>query len=157
MLVYRICSLKEIESLQKYKDLTLIGHTKTFSLANNHQYIPNIKYLHFFLNKDSILYLNKNNQYLCTYDIPTKILEKYKGIGYYLDYITFSHLQKVQEYAIPIKELDYSYLIKIEKILKMLDIEDFLEDITLNNYTKIVYQKEDLSLKRTKTNIKKSY
>lgn len=133
MLVYRICKELEIRKIFENDSLNDIG--KAFinnKKINNHNYEPNKKYLHFFKEYSSVFYLNtESGYYICTFDIPEFILENNAGEGYYLDITNWRNKEKVTEYAIKTEELDFNYLIKIDKITEYIDYEDYL----YNEYT----------------------
>ena len=66
MLVYRICKKDEIDNILNNKSFVNVGNNYNYSCINNHNYNENKKYLHFFLNLDSILYLRTlKDRYLC--------------------------------------------------------------------------------------------
>lgn len=144
MIVYRLCSKEEVDLILERRELTEIG--KTFSNnkeLNNHNYDSNRKYLHFFASKSSLFYLCvTTGTYICTYDIPTDILNKYIGEGYYLDRLYLKNLNKVIEYAVPSDEILFEYLQKIERIKSYVDYEDYLYDWDIRE-TEIIYNNKD--------------
>lgn len=142
MLVYRICKEKEISQIFNHYNFNEIGQYYKKTDINNHNYDENELYLHFFIKKDSIFYFNTTNgMYICTYDIPEDILEKYEGIGYYYDYINYRYICNVTEYAVKSREINFDFLERVELIKETIDIEDFLEEYELNGFLKIIYEK----------------
>ena len=139
MLVYRLCKKEEIEEILNSKNYKKVG--KSFKINNKlnmHKYIENKKYLHFFKRKDSILYLNTiKGYYICTYDIPYKLLEFTFGLGYYLDKINFKISEQVEEYAIPSDYMLFEYLVKVDEIIDDIDIDDYLYNNIKNKLTTI--------------------
>ena len=130
MIVYRICKKKEIDMILNEKNFYNIG--KTYEInekVNTHQYKNNQKYIHFFKNKDSIFYLNiTQDMFICTYDIPLYLLVKHYGTGFYLDRFNFTNLEIVKEYAIENELIDFNYLLKIERLVEYIDIENYMYD-----------------------------
>lgn len=140
MIVYRICKKEEIQEIFRDNSFTNVGSYSCDSNLNTHHYDKNNKYLHFFLNKDSIFYLRTlKDRYICVYDMPEDILEQYKGIGYYWDYINYKNLNEVIEYAVEISNIKMAYLKQIGYIKQDLDYEDFLEDDVLMGYVDVIY------------------
>lgn len=152
MLVYRICSKHEIEQILNYNEFTAIGNyglTYLNDYKNSHKYKLNKLYLHFFKNKDSIFYMDTSkDRFICTYDIPEDILKTGMGIGKYLDYFNFSHLLNVCEYAIESSLINFEYLLKIERINKYIDIEDYMYDKELSEFVDAIYDKKTKTLKK---------
>lgn len=144
MLVYRLCKKEEITSILNFKNFSQVGKclAKNRKL-NTNSYNKNIKYLHFFKYKGDLLYLTLNaDTYICTYDIPCYILELHKGIGFYLDFYNFEKITNVDEYAIPIDQLHFSNLCKVEKIINYMDIDDFLYDFNKN--VEVIYSNNNV-------------
>ncbi len=130
MIVYRICRKKEFERIMNNKSFANIGSICTENpKINSHKYKNNEKYLHFFKSYDSVFYLYvTTDNYICTYDIPNELLKKNMGVGYYLDRIYMEKLESVAEYAIPSREIQFSYLQRVDKVKNYIDFEDFLDD-----------------------------
>lgn len=130
MLVYRICKKDEIDMIFNDRNFKNVGKVcKINDNINTHVYKNNKKYIHFFKNKDSIFYLNTTKEmYVCTYDIPIYLLETHYGVGFYLDKFNFRNLEKVSEYAIENESISFNYLLRIEKILEYIDIDDYMHD-----------------------------
>ena len=149
MEVYRICNKEEIDTLLNDKDFINVGKEGHIFIqqqikddTNNHNYEPNEKYLHFFKNYHSIFYLNTNEgYYICTYNIPDEILKDGYGIGYYWDFINFSHQVNAEEYAINIKNLKFDYLEKIDEITEYIDVEDYLYNSPIEDFLTTIYNK----------------
>lgn len=133
MIVYRICKKDEINIILNDKSFQNVGKVCEINEnINTHLYIDNKKYIHFFKDKDSIFYLDTTpDMFICTYDIPSYLLEKHYGIGFYLDKFNFRNLEKVSEYAIENEFINFNHLLKIERLLEYIDIEDYIyEDIS---------------------------
>ena len=128
-MVYRLCNPVEIQEILNSKCFQNVGKVcRNNPKYNNHQYQENQKYLHFFQNYDSLFYLYvKKGTYICEYDIPEEILEKYKGTGIYLDRIFMEKLESVTEYAIPSEKIEWDYSQKVDRVMLDYDIEDYLD------------------------------
>ena len=149
MKVYRICNKEEVNALLNDKDFSNVGKEGLIFIqqqikddTNNHNYEPKEKYLHFFKSLHSIFYLNTNEgYYICTYDIPDEVLKDGSGIGKYWDFMNFSHLVNVEEYAINIKNLKFDYLEKIDEITEYIDVEDYLYNFSIEDFLTTIYNK----------------
>ena len=148
MLVYRICRIGEVSKLLENKDLNEVGKPATHFIEkqqkgniSSHDYNFRLSYLHFFKDLPSIFYFYTADKFICTYDIPEDILEKYKGQGFYLDYCNFEKMEAVDEYAIPVNELSFEYLKRVDKINEFIDYEDYLFDPTLKEEIQTIYEK----------------
>ena len=64
------------------------------------------------------------------------------GYGNYRDYVRFTTLIKVEEFAIPSKLIKFDYLKSVYKIIKNIDFEDFFEDENLTDFIKEVYSNQ---------------
>lgn len=128
MKVYRLCRRSELESIVQNKSFSGVG--KKYEInenKNNHKYSPNQKYLHFFKNSESVMYLNTlKGRFIAVYDLPEPLLERRKGLGIYLSFLTFSNPRTVEEYAISTKQLNIKNLIAVYEIVKDIDYEDIL-------------------------------
>ena len=126
MKVYRLCHREEIESIVQNKSFAHVG--KRFSPnenKNTHRYNLRQKYLHFFQNAHSIMYLNcLKGRYIAVYDLPEALLEKRKGTGKYRDFVSFSNLRTVEEYAISTRQLKPYNLVAVYEIVHDIDYED---------------------------------
>ena len=149
MLVYRVCSGNEIIKLFNDGNFSNVGNFFKKNTLNTHNYKSDKKYLHFFQNIESVIYIETKGRFLCAYDIPNEILEKYKGFGNYMDVFNFSSLVSILEYAIEVDEMDFEYLESIDRIKSCLEIEDYLKDKNFTNFIDPVYKKE------TKKKVKK--
>lgn len=129
MIVYRVCSKREINKIISDKEFYGVGNYYDINLKlNTFKYNKNIKYLHFYEKYEDILYSNTcKDRIVCVYDIPNEILIKYSGIGFYLDCINFRNLVDVKEYAIPTFELVFENLISYNVIEEELDCEDMID------------------------------
>ena len=148
MLVYRICGIGETSKILESKSLEVAARPGTYFIEkqqkgniNSHSYHYKKSYLHFFKDLPSIFYLYTGEKCICTYDIPEDILEKYKGQGYYMDYRKFEKIEATDEYAIPVEELSFEYLTKVDKINEYIDYEDYLFDPSLSGELETIYQK----------------
>ena len=130
MVVYRLCNELEFQRILNTMAFDDVGCLcSNNSKLNNHKYKTNQKYLHFFKEFSSLFYLYlKPKSYICTYDIPDELLEKYLGVGQYLDIVFMRKLEKAVEYAIPNSEILFEYLKKVEKVSKYIDYEEYLDD-----------------------------
>lgn len=126
MLVYRVCSQQEVEMIFD-KGIENVGSPNNGTDVNSHSYQYNVNYLHFFLYKSDILHIKSNKgSCICTYDIPREILDLYCGVGNYMDFINFKERCYAIEFTIPTKELQMTYLKKVDVLLQYIDYEDFL-------------------------------
>lgn len=130
MLVYRICSKREILSIINDNGFSNVGKLYENNVRlNNFKYDNNTKYLHFYSKLSDILYSDVSvGRYICVYQIPDEVLSKYSGVGYYLDYIDFRTLERVTEYAIPTSLLNINNLVGYSIIDKYLDYEDMMDE-----------------------------
>lgn len=150
MKVYRLCRKDEFQNILKEKSFKNVGGYYSDFGCNKHTYQNDKKYLHFFITKSDILYLKSlNGRYICEYEIPKKICEKFIGTGKYWDFINFCELVEVKELAIPINCLKFDYLISVNKIIKDIDFEDMIDNINLVGYLQKVYNNEK-NLEKTK-------
>ena len=152
MIVYRLCNETEYQKIMTTKSFDDVGNIcNNNSKFNNHKYLPNQKYLHFFKEYDSLFYLYlKSGTYICTYDIPDELLDKYMGIGKYLDRVFMRKLENVNEYAIPNNEILFNYLIKIEKVSISIEFEDYINENVTEQF-EIVYDLNQKILSKKKT------
>lgn len=129
MKVFRICNEYEVATILSEKSLANVGkYSQINKIANTHNYKKNVKYMHFFQNYLDVFYLDEANIcYVCTYDIPEEILNKYEGIGYYLDRDNYTEMESVKEYAVPSNLLDFRYLQQIDKICDTVLFEELLD------------------------------
>ena len=129
MLVYRVCSEREVSTILKDKSFQNIGSFyQNDPKKNNHSYLENKKYIHFFKHYESVFYLNSlKKNYVCTYDIPDSLLETGRGTGYYLDFLFFRTLRNVDEFAIESDMVQFDYLKRIDQFQGALTIDDYLD------------------------------
>ena len=112
--VYRFVSERERKAIEE-NDIDSIGSTwETDKRRNTHKYIEGVRYVHFVdRRKDAMdVYreLRRSKKYLCTYSIPSSILKKYAGKGFYPPHgYDFSHTE-IKEYAIPSNEYNPNWL-----------------------------------------------
>ena len=125
MLVYRVCSQQEIEMIFD-KGIENIGSSNNSTDVNSHSYQYNVNYLHFFLRKSDILHIKSNKgSCICTYNIPSEILDLYCGVGKYMDFINFKERCYAIEFAVPAKELKIAYLKRVYMLRQYIEYEDF--------------------------------
>ncbi len=143
MIVYRVCKKNEIDKIFEDNNFQNVGSNYYGTTINNHDYDVEKKYLHFFQNIDSILFLKTlKDRYLCVYDIPDNILNENVGIGHYWDFINYSDLKEVLEYAISTDILTMDNLKQIYYIKNEIDYEELLEN-DINSFIDIVYNKSN--------------
>lgn len=156
MIVYRVCKKDEIDNILNNKLFINVGNNFNYSCINNHSYNKDTKYLHFFLNLDSILYLRTlKDRYLCIYDIEDNILNKNKGLGYYLNYISYNTLDEVIEYRLENKDINFDNLKQVYYINNYIDYEDFFDDFDISKIADIIYNIEEKTLSEKPTLLKK--
>ena len=156
MLVYRICKKDEIDNILNNKSFVNVGNNFNYSCINNHNYNENKKYLHFFLNLDSILYLRTlKDRYLCIYDIDDNILNKNEGLGYYLNYISYNTLDEVIEYRLENTDINFNDLKQVYYINNYIDYEDFLDNFDISKFFEIIYNTKERTTLEKPTLLKK--
>ncbi len=143
MVVYRLCDSKEVQNIICNRSFDEVGSTfERDSKKNNHKYSPNIKYLHFFKDFDSLFYLGvRSGTYICTYDIPDSVLRKFMADGFYLDRVFLRDLENVPEYAVPTAFIIFDYLKKVDKVTNDIDFEEFAYD----DYKNSIYNMYDFT------------
>ena len=148
MLVYRVCKEDEIKKILDEKSFKNVGSKyKIIRKISTHKYDQDKKYLHFFHDYDSLFYLaTSEKHYICTYDIPELILKQFEGLGYYYDRIYLEKLESVDEFAIPIEKIDFSYLKKVDKIRKNINFEDYVLGNYIDNL-QTIYNKNSMKTK----------
>ena len=119
MKVYRYLSEKEYNNIVKSNMDEVGGYFKNNS-SSSFVYKQNVKYVHFFKNKESMTEIQKlkwkdsNNYYFCTFNIPAVLLISKMGIGYYnvsgydVDY------KRLTEFCIPSTKLNAQWLVNAE-------------------------------------------
>lgn len=129
MIVYRVCSESELFEILNSRNFDNVGRMIERDIRttlNNHKYKIGKKYLHFFKDVESTLNLKYiEGSYLCTYNIPDRILIDYIGVGYY--YYDEVFKISVVEYAIPTDLLN---------IKNFICYENFDYDKIINNQSK---------------------
>ena len=150
MIVYRVCKKDEFDCIINGTCLDDLGSYYNFdtSKLNTHRYVENEYYLHFFKDVGSVIFLGElKDNYLCYYDLPEDLLEKYKGIGYYQEPSLWMNTSKLEEYAIPSRLLYREFIVGIDRIKYGIDIDDYIEDPSFHDYIEMVYyQGEDKKL-----------
>lgn len=143
MLVYRLCKEEEVNEILKSKKFKNVGKCfKINNKMNTHKYIENRRYLHFFDQIVNLFHFDTCEEYyICTYDIPKELLDKYRGMGYYLDSFNLKTYEQVVEYAIPSNYISFDYLLKIQEIREDMDVDDYLYS-DMDNKLITIYEKE---------------
>ncbi len=145
MLVYRICNEREITLILKERSCENIGnYFSNNQNKNTHNYKENKRYIHFFRNYSDIFYFDfMENKYICTYDIPDKILKTGEGKGYYLDRIMFQNVTEVFEYAVESNLIDFEYLKQIDMITSIVSFEEYLFGDFKNKIREVYSRKKE--------------
>ena len=145
MIVYRLSNKNEVDEILSNKNFNNVGSFfEIDKKKNNHKYNSNKKYLHFFRDKYSLLFLNmKKGEFICTYNIPDDILKEKSGYGAYLNFVTFKEVVPVPEFAVESELITFDYLVKIDKIIKDIEHEDFLFNEKLTNLIDNIYNKDN--------------
>ena len=147
MIVYRICSKKELKLILRNKNMNNIGviHNEDYlfkNFANTHDYIPGVRYMHFFKDFSSLYYglIYGKGFNVCTYDIDDELLSKYKGMGKYYYFDTKCSLL---EYAIPSNMIKFDNLISASEIVGYDDIVDDYKyrDVYVKDRKKVLVKK----------------
>ena len=89
----------------------------------------------------------KPKSYICTYEILDELLEKYAGVGQYLDVVFMRNLENAVECAIPNNEILLDYLIRVEKVSKYIDYEEYLDSQYMDSL-EVVYDIQSKVLKK---------
>lgn len=140
MKVFRLCRGDEVDCVLVEKTFANVGNYCCDSDRNSHNYKDGVKYMHFFKKQSDLLYLNTfKGRFICVYDIPEDLLLKHYGQGKYMDYISFSSLRDVEEYAIPSENMSFNYLQSIDKIIEDIDVEDMYDGSILTGLIEEVY------------------
>ena len=158
MQVFRLCSPEEFESILENRNFEYVGQEFQINpQKNTHQYLSNVKYLHFFKDEISLLYLaGCKGDYIFVYDIPDEILSTSSGCGFYFDFINFSSISKATEYAIDTKKIKFEYIKRIYSIIQDLDFDYVPEVSEIYNNLICTYDfnllKEEIQKILTETN-----
>ena len=151
MLVYRICTEEEIQTIFQEMSFEKIG--KKYSIndkINTHQYEKDKKYIHFFSNYLDTFFKNSSNKnYICTYDIQEDVLNQFAGTGYYLDRDVYQFTEEVREYAIEADKIHYKDLKMIDLITEDIDFEDLIDN-TYQNKIVNIYNTLELEKEKVK-------
>ncbi len=119
MKVYRYLSEDELNHMLSGRINRLGSNFSSEYSANTHKYKRGVRYLHFFLKKDSIKYIQElhdasfQDYYTATFNIPMLTLMRFRGKGRYQKCRIFINSEIVQpiEFAIPVDEFDVKYLV----------------------------------------------
>ena len=150
MQVFRVCDKEEIDKIFNGVDFKNIGAPGSLYQKdpgevnlNTHNYVQNERYMHFFPKFGSLFYVKlEKGRYICTYDIPSEILNEGLGSGEYLDLITNSFSRIVEEYCIKSKYLNFEYLEQVQLITRNMDYMSFLCDEPLDDFYESIYLKK---------------
>jgi len=152
MILYRICSEIEVDLIldNDFNEVGSLGANlieyQNQKGMNNHKYDPNKYYMHFYKEKDNVLFGNATTgNYVCTYDLPDDILEGKLCFGKYNGYFYGNNEINVSEYAIESEKIQKEYLQKIERVKEDICITDDDFPDSLDDFFEPVYVK---SLKR---------
>lgn len=112
--VYRFVSERERKAIED-GDISGIGTTwEKNSGRSTHKYKKGVRYVHFLDNKKDAIdvynELKRTKRYLCTYSIPTSVLKKYAGKGFYPPHGYNISFTEIKEYAIPSEEYNPDWL-----------------------------------------------
>ena len=146
MQVYRLCRKDEIDKILTDKNFENVGQCfQTDVKKNDFKYADGVKYLHFFKDKSSLLFLNTTQgRFVCGYDIPDAILAERASVGRYRDFINFKNLVQVPEYVVESDLMKFEYLKQVDKIIADIDYEYYLDDPSLKGLIKNIYSQENL-------------
>lgn len=149
VLVYRVCSKNEVALILNSTSFDNIGTKEIFGKFDGRQSFRNELHIHFFPSIDNILYMiDGDHKYLCIYDLPLDILEKYKGYG---DYCYNGHYKyNVLEYAVPSREMSFSYLKSIYVLLRDIDEYDFYYNQMVASAAEKIYDKSGVMMRQRK-------
>ncbi len=141
MQVFRLCKYEEFKSILEKRNFKYIGQEfQINSQKNTHQYLQNVKYMHFFKDEISLLYLEGHKgDYVFVYDIPDEILNVSSGYGFYFDFINFSSINKITEYAIDAKKIGFEHIKRVYSIIQDLDFDYFPEVSEIYNNLFCIY------------------
>ncbi len=152
MILYRICNKKELDLIKEKDDFSEIGTSGSDLIRyqkqndmNTHMYDINKNYMHFFVDKGNVLYMNSIlGNYICTYDIPNSILEGKLGIGRYSSYFYNRDIIGIAEYSIESSKIKKEYLQKVEMITSDMCITDDDYPDSLDEFLETIYTNNDL-------------
>lgn len=155
MKVYRLCNEDEIKSIAENGDYSDVGKSfESNPKKNTHNYNPESQYLHFFARMLETLYLSPTKgKYICEYDIPDEILKDAKGKGFYWDFVNFSSLHELEEYAVECPKIRFEYLKKVFKIKESIDFDYYPSDDEIKAYLEEIYNFETLKQKKFENSI----
>lgn len=146
MLLYRICTNKEVDLILN-NNFSFVGSRGSELIKyqqekgmNNHKYDPDKYYMHFYIDKDNILFSNAVAfNYVCTYDIPEEILNNSLGYGNYLSLFNLESTVRILEYALESSKMKKEYIVRIEMIKENIDICDDDYPSSLDDFFEPVY------------------
>ena len=156
MEVHRLCDKEEMDEIFKNKDFKNAGSKgKKYKKnegeinLNAHHYDEEEMYMHFFPKFNNLFYLNlEKGMYLCLYDIPDVILNKYIGKGEYGDPFDYRITRMVTEYCIKSNEVKFEYLKNVDRLNNDIDYIDFLSGDPLSDFFETVYTSKQPSKQR---------
>lgn len=117
MKVYRYLSQTELNNILsgKIEELGKEYEKPGRERKNTHKYKENVKYMHFFKSKSSMLmtsYLYSKmpgNYFFCTFDIPIRVLALHGGKGFY-PASGYDNITVLNEYAVPANQVKPEWL-----------------------------------------------
>ena len=146
MNVYRLCRNDEIDKILTNRNFKNVGQCfQTDAKKNNFKYADGVRYLHFFKDASSLLYLNTcQGRFVCDYDIPDDILAERAAVGQYRDLINLNGLVPVPEYVVETDVMKFEYLKRVDKIIADIDYEDYFYTPTLKNFKENIYRQSNV-------------
>lgn len=146
MKVYRLCNQTEIDKILKDESFENVGSFyQNNSEKTSLKYEKDKKYLHFFNDKYSTLYLGcKKGQFICTYDIPDKIIKQRLGYGNYKNIVNPDTIDLVPEYAMETDLLKFEQLSSVGKLVKDIDFKDFFFNPYFKGLIENYYNRENV-------------
>lgn len=125
MRVYRYLSKTELDAILegRIEDIGQFYTRHNHQEINTHHYKDNVRYLHFFKNKDNIKYIKRvdflpfDDYYIGEFNIPALQLIQSVGFGYYAESgYKYGDVSKVMEFALPVDKMKREYLINYSLI-----------------------------------------
>ena len=148
MILYRICSNREVNLIlnNNFSEVGSLGANlieyQNQKGMNNHKYEVDKYYMHFYKDKDNILFGNAfAGNYVCTYDIPDEILDNNFEYGQYLSPFDLESIVSVPEYAIESNKIKKEYIKTIEIIKETIDLCDDDYPNSLDGFFERIYVK----------------
>lgn len=123
MKVYRYLSETELKEIinGNIQNIGCCYEREKYKKVNTHRYKSGVKYLHFFKNKNLIYQIryihryDKQNYYICEFDIPIKYLIFNAGIGKYASCGYDNDNETAIEFIVEAEKLNPKWLINYKK------------------------------------------